>query len=152
MSDRTVPYNKQAKCDGCGAVGAYDFMGDYVCSGCMDKEQPVSDYKDMCALVRDALAEAQANLVRTGPARVEALAVLMSAIEALEAERDDAKELEANLRGQIDELLDQLAPAAGYKRDAERYRFIRNMKGVPTPEDFDAAVDADAAPAKQETI
>jgi hypothetical protein len=31
------------------------------------------------------------------------------------------------------------------ERDAERYRFLRNQPGMPTPEEFDAAIDADRA-------
>jgi hypothetical protein len=34
---REVPFDKDAKCDECGAVGAYDFMGDYACQACTDK-------------------------------------------------------------------------------------------------------------------
>jgi len=33
---RDVPFNPIAICDNCGAVGAYDFMGDYLCQSCVD--------------------------------------------------------------------------------------------------------------------
>lgn len=36
MSSRTVPFDPDAVCDDCGATGAYDFMGDYVCSKCAE--------------------------------------------------------------------------------------------------------------------
>lgn len=31
---REVPFDKEAICDGCGAKGAYDFMGDLYCPSC----------------------------------------------------------------------------------------------------------------------
>lgn len=34
MSDREVPYDPKLKCDNCGNVGAFDFMGDYFCDVC----------------------------------------------------------------------------------------------------------------------
>ena len=34
---RDVYYDKNAKCDECGAVGAFDFMGDYICMKCANK-------------------------------------------------------------------------------------------------------------------
>ena len=37
MSDRTVPFDDKAICDDCGSVGAYDFMGDFLCSECAEK-------------------------------------------------------------------------------------------------------------------
>lgn len=33
-SDRTVPYEETTLCDACGAVGAFDFMGDSLCGKC----------------------------------------------------------------------------------------------------------------------
>lgn len=36
MGNRTVPFDKECKCDVCGQSGAYDFMGDYICSDCLD--------------------------------------------------------------------------------------------------------------------
>ena len=35
MGDRTVPFDQEAICDGCGQQGAYDFMGDYYCDKCI---------------------------------------------------------------------------------------------------------------------
>ena len=32
---RDVPFDPDTKCDNCGVVGAFDFMGDYFCSGCL---------------------------------------------------------------------------------------------------------------------
>jgi hypothetical protein len=37
MMDREIPYNENAECDLCGHIGAYDFMGDYLCDECIDK-------------------------------------------------------------------------------------------------------------------
>lgn len=37
MGDRTVPFDEKAKCDDCGKVGAYDFMGDLLCPECTEK-------------------------------------------------------------------------------------------------------------------
>lgn len=34
---RDVPFNQKASCDRCNAIGAYDFMGDYVCQACLDR-------------------------------------------------------------------------------------------------------------------
>lgn len=31
---RTVPYDANTKCDGCGKIGAFDFMGDHYCVEC----------------------------------------------------------------------------------------------------------------------
>lgn len=33
---REVPFDEQAKCDNCGGVGAFDFMGDLLCPVCAD--------------------------------------------------------------------------------------------------------------------
>jgi hypothetical protein len=30
----TVPFDAEAVCDECGMVGAWDFMGDYLCPDC----------------------------------------------------------------------------------------------------------------------
>lgn len=38
MGSREVPYNEESVCDVCGHKGAYDFMGDYICGRCADKE------------------------------------------------------------------------------------------------------------------
>jgi len=31
---RDVPFDEKAKCDSCGEVGAYDFLGDVLCPTC----------------------------------------------------------------------------------------------------------------------
>ena len=36
---REVPFDMNAKCDMCGCVGAWDFMGDYLCADCFQKLQ-----------------------------------------------------------------------------------------------------------------
>jgi uncharacterized Zn finger protein (UPF0148 family) len=36
---REVPFNKNAKCDTCGKTGAFDFMGDLICSDCAERAQ-----------------------------------------------------------------------------------------------------------------
>lgn len=44
---RSVPFNEIAKCDGCGATGAFDFMGDYFCADCagtlVEKDEAMTD-------------------------------------------------------------------------------------------------------------
>lgn len=37
MTSRAIPYDRNAVCDECGHVGAYDFMGDLLCEKCADK-------------------------------------------------------------------------------------------------------------------
>jgi len=32
---RDVPFGQDSTCDNCGAKGAFDFMGDYVCDYCL---------------------------------------------------------------------------------------------------------------------
>uniref|UniRef100_A0A6H1ZSR1 Uncharacterized protein n=1 Tax=viral metagenome TaxID=1070528 RepID=A0A6H1ZSR1_9ZZZZ len=34
---RDVPFDKDAVCDVCGKVGAWDFMGDFLCPECASK-------------------------------------------------------------------------------------------------------------------
>lgn len=34
-NDRTVPFEVTAICDNCGAVGAYDVLGDCFCASCL---------------------------------------------------------------------------------------------------------------------
>ena len=34
---REVPFDEGAKCDECGAQGAFDFMGDFYCMPCLEK-------------------------------------------------------------------------------------------------------------------
>lgn len=31
---RIVPFDRSATCDSCSAIGAFDFMGDYLCAEC----------------------------------------------------------------------------------------------------------------------
>jgi hypothetical protein len=38
--DRSVDYNPLLTCDECGHQGAYDFMGDFLCDGCLTGEDP----------------------------------------------------------------------------------------------------------------
>jgi len=38
MSDRSVPFDEKAVCDNCGSIGAYDFMGDFLCPECFNKQ------------------------------------------------------------------------------------------------------------------
>ena len=32
---REVRYDPELQCDNCDAIGAYDFMGDYLCENCI---------------------------------------------------------------------------------------------------------------------
>ena len=49
--NRTIPYFPEVFCDVCGALGAYDVMGDYFCDKCMEDftqedEQPTDGQKE----------------------------------------------------------------------------------------------------------
>jgi hypothetical protein len=41
---REIPFKESAICDNCGAEGAFDFMGDYLCGAC--SEAAASDAED----------------------------------------------------------------------------------------------------------
>ena len=41
MTDRDVPFAPNTPCDNCGTMGAFDFMGDYLCMKCGLGEQAV---------------------------------------------------------------------------------------------------------------
>jgi len=38
--NRDVPFDENATCDGCGATGAADFMGDIYCEKCLGLIEP----------------------------------------------------------------------------------------------------------------
>lgn len=40
---RDVPFEHDKKCDACGKLGAFDFMGDYLCGECFAKERETDD-------------------------------------------------------------------------------------------------------------
>lgn len=66
---RSVPFNEIAKCGGCGAIGAFDFMGDYFCADCagtlVEKGDAMTDqpttptaeqaFKETTAMTRDEI-------------------------------------------------------------------------------------------------
>lgn len=37
MGSRQIPFDEEERCDGCGAIGAYDFMGYCYCPDCIKK-------------------------------------------------------------------------------------------------------------------
>lgn len=41
--DRDVPFDEDAICDECGVCGAFDFMGDYLCSKCAKELIPTEE-------------------------------------------------------------------------------------------------------------
>lgn len=43
---RTVPFDREAICDICGMQGAFDFMGDLLCTLCMPEEDAVLEECD----------------------------------------------------------------------------------------------------------
>jgi hypothetical protein len=45
--DRTYPYEPDAYCDDCGCLGAFDVMGDYYCSKCLELNLRNDDTDDM---------------------------------------------------------------------------------------------------------
>jgi len=52
--DREVPLEPDLVCDRCGAVGAYDFMGDILCWGCAGKEsEDVETFDTLEGLIVD---------------------------------------------------------------------------------------------------
>lgn len=48
MGSRDIPYDHNTKCDSCGALGAFDFMGDNLCDSCAGppSEEHVDDSED----------------------------------------------------------------------------------------------------------
>lgn len=43
--NRNIPFDANAKCESCGVLGAYDFMGDELCHKCAfpDENQQILD-------------------------------------------------------------------------------------------------------------
>lgn len=39
--DRTIPFDEHAVCDICGEQGAFDYMGDCICSRCIEPLVPL---------------------------------------------------------------------------------------------------------------
>jgi hypothetical protein len=39
MGVREFPFEAEAKCDGCGAIGAWDIYGDLLCDKCIESAQ-----------------------------------------------------------------------------------------------------------------
>lgn len=44
---RTVPYDPEATCDVCGAKGAYDFYGDFICTACAEEAAEDEEYRNL---------------------------------------------------------------------------------------------------------
>ncbi len=44
--NRTIPFVTNVMCDFCGILGAYDFMGDYLCEKCFRENEDVDLYDD----------------------------------------------------------------------------------------------------------
>lgn len=40
---REIPFDKNAVCDSCGALGAFDYMGDYICPECAKKSNRLKE-------------------------------------------------------------------------------------------------------------
>ena len=45
MTGRDVPFDPSTPCDNCGVLGAFDFMGDYLCVRCSGK--PLWEIEEM---------------------------------------------------------------------------------------------------------
>lgn len=45
-NDRTIPFEPDFRCDICNAIGAYDFMGDYICPKCLSESMPYVEDND----------------------------------------------------------------------------------------------------------
>lgn len=48
MGDREVAYDEDMACDCCGSIGAYDFMGDWLCARCARMGKDVEDDGEKC--------------------------------------------------------------------------------------------------------
>lgn len=46
MGSRLIPFDPEAICDGCGAQGAYDFMGDLLCADCSSEIECEDEEED----------------------------------------------------------------------------------------------------------
>ena len=43
---RDVPFDEKAICDGCGALGAFDFMGDFFCQKCLAEDDAEQSFAE----------------------------------------------------------------------------------------------------------
>tara|TARA_R110000868_G_C10429059_1_gene724117 strand:- start:258 stop:482 length:225 start_codon:yes stop_codon:yes gene_type:complete len=54
---RIVPFDEKEVCDECGAVGAFDFMGDFLCGSCasvaIDEQEKHDELKKQDAKLYD---------------------------------------------------------------------------------------------------
>ena len=55
---REIPFDVKAKCDECGKLGAYDFMGDLLCPECADKLIEPDPDTDIANIPRQPRADA----------------------------------------------------------------------------------------------
>ena len=46
MSDREVEFDSTIECDLCGAKGAFDFYGDFICQNCINRMKQESEDDD----------------------------------------------------------------------------------------------------------
>lgn len=53
--NREVPYDENAVCDGCGKIGAFDYMGDYFCDICMHGNTSKEKAKEIADAIWDDL-------------------------------------------------------------------------------------------------
>jgi len=60
VSDRDVEFEESTACDSCGEEGAYDFMGDYLCARCADRNSDAEAMQEQhrAALTRALTAQA----------------------------------------------------------------------------------------------
>lgn len=72
---RDVPYDPEEICDGCGAKGAYDFMGDCLCGNCMDTQQPKTIMRPAMTSPRDKAIGIIKNELINNPNDIDGLAV-----------------------------------------------------------------------------
>ena len=43
---RDVPYEPNERCDNCGRLGAFDFMGDLLCPKCIQNEDDIEELEE----------------------------------------------------------------------------------------------------------
>jgi hypothetical protein len=56
--DRSIPFDPNGKCDNCGALGVFDFMGDYICQQCLECKAMKFNVTSVSLLVSDVCSHA----------------------------------------------------------------------------------------------
>lgn len=96
---RDVPWSEKNTCDGCGAMGAYDFMGDCFCDDCIARmdEEPI-DVIDVTEL-QQLLVETQKRCDELGRDNQDLRASSRQLTQALEEAREALRHYQQAARG-----------------------------------------------------